>query len=73
VYVVAGSSGEATEKQLHHPALPYALRRRGSMVLDFDGGRLDARFVDWTGQVKDSFAIVKGPPASAPVVGAAGP
>jgi LPXTG-site transpeptidase (sortase) family protein len=65
VYVIAGSAGEATETDLSHPALPIGLTRRGSVVLDFEGDRLEARFVDWTGTVRDHFAIVKdGAPAA---------
>jgi hypothetical protein len=33
----------------------------GSLVLDVDGDRLDAKFLDDLGAVRDSFAIVKHP------------
>ena len=39
-----------------------ALLRMGSLVLDVDGKRLDARFVRETGAIDDSFTILKGAP-----------
>jgi hypothetical protein len=64
VYVVAGSSGQATGGALNHPAMFISLNNLGSMVLDVDGNRLDAKFVRETGAVADSFTIIKGPPAA---------
>jgi len=32
----------------------------GSMVVDIDGNRLDARFLDDHGSIRDSFTILKG-------------
>ena len=64
VYVVAGSSGEATETDLHNPAMPIAMTQRGSLILEFDGDRLDAHFVEWTATVQDHFTIVKDARAS---------
>jgi acid phosphatase type 7 len=64
VYVVAGSSGWATVLQpTNHPAMYITLLRMGSMVIDVDGNRLDARFLRETGAVDDSFTIMKGAPA----------
>jgi len=61
VYVVAGSSGQTTGGALDHPAMYLSLNELGSMVLDFDGNRLDATFLDATGTVRDTFSIVKAP------------
>jgi len=36
----------------------------GSLVLDIDGGRLDARFLRETGEVQDNFTILKILPAA---------
>ncbi len=59
VYAVAGSSGETAGGPLNHPAMFISLNTLGSMVLDINGGRLDAVFLDSTGVVRDSFTIVK--------------
>ena len=45
VYVVAGSSGQISGGTLNHPAMFIALNNLGSMVLDVNGNRLDARFL----------------------------
>ena len=47
VYVVAGSSGQATfvQPDYPHPAMYMSLLQLGSLVLDIDGNRLDARFL----------------------------
>lgn len=59
VYVVAGSGGQLGSGALNHPAMLRGLAERGSLVIDVNGGRLDARFVRFDGAVRDSFAIVK--------------
>jgi acid phosphatase type 7 len=64
VYVVAGSSGWATSLQPRpHPAMYITLLEMGSMVIDVDGNRLDARFLRETGAIDDYFTIIKGAPA----------
>jgi hypothetical protein len=60
VYVVAGSSGWATFQVGRHPIMHTSLLRMGSLVLDIDGQRLDAKFLRETGAIDDSFSIVKG-------------
>jgi hypothetical protein len=61
VYVVAGSSGQATFAQPDwpHPAMFDSRLQLGSLVLDIDGERLDAKFLRETGEVADYFAIIK--------------
>lgn len=61
VYVVAGSSGQTSGGGLQHPAMCLSLNVLGSLVLDFNGVRMDATFVDDKAQVRDYFTIVKGP------------
>ncbi|HEU0011141.1 MAG TPA: metallophosphoesterase family protein [Verrucomicrobiae bacterium] len=62
VYVVAGSSGQATFLQFDgpHPAMFITRLNLGSTVIDVDGPRLDARFLRETGAIDDSFTITKG-------------
>lgn len=76
VYIVAGSSGKTSGGSLNHPAMYYSLNSLGSMVIDIDGNRMDARFLDNNTNVRDSFTILKGPsgpqPAAQPVIYPAG-
>lgn len=70
VYAVAGSGGQASGGALNHPAMFISLNQLGSMVLDVDGNRLDAKFLRETGAIDDSFTILKGTapiPTSTPV------
>lgn len=60
VYVVAGSSGLVTGGALNHPAMFISLMNLGSMVLDVNGNRLEAKFLRDTGAIADSFTIIKG-------------
>ena len=63
VYVVNGASGWATFGTMDHPAMCKSFLRTGSLVLDVNGGRLDARFLRETGAIDDFFTILKGVPA----------
>jgi hypothetical protein len=63
VYVVAGSSGQVGQTSgggLQHPAMCLSLNVLGSLVLDFDGLRMDATFIDDKAVVRDYFTIMKG-------------
>ena len=68
VYVVAGSSGWTTPAPLNHPAMfadpawggTRGELQLGSMVIDIDGNRLDAKFLRETGAIDDRFTILKG-------------
>ena len=64
VYAVAGSSGKISGGTLNHPAMFVSLNVLGSMVLDLDGDRLDAKFLSGSGVVQDYFTIVKGASAN---------
>lgn len=59
VYVVAGSSGQVSGGDLNHPAMFISLNRLGSLVLDIDGGRLHAAFLQGNGNFGDSFTMLK--------------
>jgi hypothetical protein len=59
-YAVAGASGQTSGGSLNHPAMFVSLNVLGSMVLDIDGDRLDARYLDNTGTRRDYFTILKG-------------
>ncbi|HUR44967.1 MAG TPA: metallophosphoesterase, partial [Candidatus Saccharimonadales bacterium] len=64
VYVVAGSSGWATFRNGHHPAMFADELEMGSLVVDINTNRLDAVFLRDTGAIDDSFTIIKGGPAA---------
>ena len=68
VYVVAGSSGKLSGGRLNHPAMFVSLASLGSLVLDVDENRLDARFLDETGRSRDHFTLVKSAPTNNPPI-----
>ena len=68
VYAVAGSSGKTSSGSLDHPAMFFSLQSLGSMILEVNGNRLDAQFIDQNGNVDDYFTITKGPDTTAPVI-----
>jgi hypothetical protein len=59
VYAVPGASGQTSGGTLNHAAMFISLNVAGSMVLDVDGGRLDATYLDSAGATRDTFSIVK--------------
>ena len=63
VYITAGSSGQISGGPLNHPAMCVSLNNLGSMVLDVNGPRLEARFLRENATVVDSFVIEKVQPA----------
>ena len=73
VYTVCGSSGQISGGALDHPVMVASHRLLGSLVIDVNGDRLDAGFLDSTGVVRDSFTISKAPlvKVSAPIATAA--
>jgi len=60
IYVVAGSSGQISGGDLNHPVNFISTNVLGSLVLDFDGHRLEATFIDDKASVRDNFTILKG-------------
>jgi hypothetical protein len=82
VYVVAGNAGKATswtggstadQNPNPHPVMTTSLLRRGSVVLDVNGGRLDVLMLHETGRVDDRFTLVKQTPNTPPTVSLIGP
>ena len=73
VYTVCGCSGQVSGGALDHPIMVASFSLLGSLVIDVNGDRLDAGFLDSTGVVRDSFTISKAPlvNVSAPVATAA--
>jgi hypothetical protein len=74
VYVVAGTAAKLGGGTLNHPAMYSSQAVLGSLVLDINGNRLDATFLDSTGARRDYFSIVKGaavgsPPSATPYGG----
>jgi len=60
VYAVVGSSGKVPAGgALNHPAMFVSLNQLGSLVLDFNTNRLDAKFIRENGFVHDYFSLVK--------------
>jgi hypothetical protein len=66
VYVVGGNSGQAEGGPLNHPANLVSLNVMGSLVLDFDHGRLDVAELDNHGGIRDYFTLLKGGDAKKP-------
>ncbi len=59
VYVVAGSSSKRSGGALNHPAMFVSEDRRGSVILEVDGGRMDVAFLDDQGVERDRFTLLK--------------
>ena len=63
VYIVCGCSGEGALFSFpKHPAMAFNFSGHGSVVLDVDGDRLEAKFLRDTGSIDDYFTIRKGLP-----------
>jgi len=60
VYAVPGASGQISGGTLNHPAMYVSLNVAGSMILDVNGSTLDAKYLDSTGAIRDSFTMTKG-------------
>ena len=68
VYVVAGTAGYVKPGPFNHPAMAVSIETLGSMVLDVNGSRLDARFLDSNGNIRDDFTILKVPDTISPQI-----
>ena len=62
VYAVCGCSGKTSGGRLDHPVMIASMNALGSMVLDVNGARLNAIFLDAKGAVRDRFSLVKETP-----------
>jgi hypothetical protein len=61
VYTVAGTGSSSGGGPFDHPTTAFALDSLGSVVIDVDGDRLDARFLDDAGVVADHWTLLKAP------------
>ena len=59
VYVVSGSAAKADQGPLDHPVHHKGLSEAGSLIVDIDGNKLIARFINNKGQIRDEFSITK--------------
>ncbi len=60
VYVVCGNSGSSEPgAAINHPAMYYGHDGYGSFVMDFNGLRLDAKYLKSDGTIGDEFTIIK--------------
>jgi hypothetical protein len=59
VYAVVGSSSKNSRELGAHPVMTVGVDYEGSLLVDVDGGQLDALFLDKDGLVRDRFRIVK--------------
>jgi hypothetical protein len=59
IYVVGGSSGQATFGTLDHPAHYKSILELGSVILDVETDRVVGRFLRSTGVIEDNFVLVK--------------
>jgi hypothetical protein len=67
IYAVCGCSGEGGPTPFFfgtHPVMARSLPNFGSMILHFDGLRLESRFLRPNGGIDDTFIIDKSQPAS---------
>jgi hypothetical protein len=63
VYVVCGNSGQGGLSDFDlHPAMALNHGGFGSIILDIDGLRLDARYLTDGGRIEDYFTLIKGAP-----------
>ncbi len=73
VYLTIATSGDPSSIVRRHPALFTALNGLGSVVLDVNGNRLDAKFLRDTGAIDDYFSIVKDIPNFPPTISVTSP
>lgn len=68
VYALSGSAGTSGPGPLNHPVMRAAAATSGSLVVDIEGGRLQAYYLRDTGVVNDAFTLLKrdasGPPTA---------
>ena len=59
IYAVVGSSSKLDQGPLDHPAMAVSLLEMGSLLIDVNDSRLEARFINSDGKVSDQFVIEK--------------
>jgi hypothetical protein len=60
VYAVVGSSSKNSRELGSHPVMAVGIDYEGALLIDVEGDRLDARFIDRDGVVGDRFQLVRG-------------
>ena len=61
VYVNAGVGGRAAKGKVEHPVMRVTLRQLGFVMLEVNGLRLDGRFINVKGEVRDHFTVLQSP------------
>jgi hypothetical protein len=59
IYTVAGSSGKTRKSPLNHPIHYLSMAELGSVVLDFNGDRLDVTFVSPNTDAVDYYTVLR--------------
>jgi len=62
VYTIAGSAGQALGGPLNHPAHFISLNELGTVVVDVNQNRLDAKFLNSDGIIRDYYTLTKPSP-----------
>jgi hypothetical protein len=62
IYTIAGSAGQALGGPLNHPAHFISLNELGTVVVDVNENRLDAKFLNSDGVVRDYYTLTKPSP-----------
>ena len=60
IYAVVGTGGEVGSGPLNHPVMVSSFSQLGALIIDVDGDRLDAKFLNANGSISDSFTVLKG-------------
>ncbi len=71
VSAVVGTGSIVYPGDFDHPVMVRGFMEYGALIVEIDGPRMDAVFLDETGQVRDQFALQKLEPASTPDEGEA--
>jgi hypothetical protein len=66
IYSVVGSSGKSSGGRVDHPVMVRGILDEGSLLLEVEGRRLRAWWIDKDGSVRDHYQITKGPRPDAP-------
>ena len=59
VYAVVGSSAKLDQGELDHPVMKTNLFEKGAMLVEIEGDKLSALFINEQGQISDQFSISK--------------
>ena len=62
IYTIAGSAGQALGGPLNHPAHFISINELGTVVVDVTGNRLDAKFLNSAGVIRDTYTLLKPSP-----------